>query len=411
VTHLLSYRDTAPRIVPQKLTPYLLALALATVSACDEPPPEIIPAAGSFALPGACGGVVLAPNNDIFVWSRSSSVDFRVERRTFTGAPVWSTTLPGVTDCSGASLPSGDAIALSQTAVYVLNAATGAIRWSTIANSPRVATGSDGKLYVATNALGTSPAAVTAYDGSNGAIIWTKSVTDIGAPYLNEQLQTLYYVRRAGAVAFNSQTGAVKWEIPVTKPDHSQDAAIAPDGSLVINRENGTVSAVDALDLQGQTRWSNNVSTPRNFVSAPIIDDSATVYSASCGGLSTACFVIALSLSDGKVIWRKDFDRIESDLAVDAKQNVYVVARLTNAVPYQLYGLHKGATVSLDMAQGISPNSVHPLTLHPDKLVYYIGTDIIVYRPTAGIARLAPWPMPKHDARHSASWVMPFLPD
>jgi hypothetical protein len=397
--------------VPQKLKLYLLALALVTTAACDEPPPDIIPPAGSFALPGACGGVVLAPNNDIFVWSRSSSVDFRVDRRTATGTPVWSTTLPGVTECSGASLTSGDVIALSQTSVYVLNGATGAIRWSTIGNSPRIATGGDGKLYVSTLPLGNSPGAITAYNGSNGSIIWTRTVADAGAPYLNEQLQSLYYVRRAGALALNSESGAVKWETPITKTDRSQDAAIASDGSLVINRENGTLSAVDALDLQGQQRWSNNISTPRNFVSAPIIDDSATVYSASCGTVSTACFVLALSLSDGHIVWRKDFDRIESDLAVDAKQNVWVIARLTNAVPYQLYGLHNGQTVSLDIAQGISSNSMHPLTLHPNKLVYYIGTDIIVYRPTAGIARLAPWPMPKHDATHSARWIMPFLPD
>jgi len=118
-----------------------------------------------------------------------------------------------------------------------------------------------------------------------------------------------------------------------------------------------------------------------------------------------------MSVASGQVSWRKDFQRIESDLVVDAKQNLYVIARLTDAVPYQLYTLHKGQTVTFQLVSGISANSMHPLTLSYNKLLYYIGTDIIFFTPTAGPAGAAAWPMAKHDPYRSARRLDFFLPD
>jgi len=388
---------------------FILALLVA-LSACDEPPPEIVPAAGSFALPGACGAVVVAANGDIFTWSKSSSTSFKIDRRTFDGTPIWSTSLQGATDCSGLSTTDANVVAGSVDSIFVLNAVNGSVRWRRAAASPRIATGTDGKLYVAT-APNFGVPSLTSYDGTSGNQLWKQNVTDQGAPYLDESAQTLYFVRRAGARAVNPVTGAIKWETGSTSTDRSEGAAIASDRTLTINRDNASFSAIAAISPQGTELWVNNISTPKNLISEPVIDDSATIYSASCGVINTGCSVFAMSVASGQVSWRKDFQRIESDLVVDAKQNLYVIARLTDAVPYQLYTLHKGQTVTFQLVEGISANSMHPLTLSYNKLLYYIGTDIIFFTPTAGPAGAAAWPMAKHDPYRSARRLDFFLPD
>ena len=388
-----------------------LTLLAVLAAACDEPPPEIVPDAGSFALPGACGAVVIAANGDIFTWSKSSATSFKIDRRTFDGTPIWSTSLQGATDCAGVSTTDGNVVAGSVDSIFVLNAVNGSVLWRRAAASPRIATGTDGKLFVATISNFTTTASLTSYDGTSGNQLWKQNVTDQGAPYLDESAQTLYFVRRAGARAVNPVNGAIKWETATSSTDRSEGAAIASDRTLIINRDNGNSSAVAAFNPQGTQLWVNNISTPKNLIGSPVIGDSATLYSGSCGVVNTGCYVLAMSVATGNVIWRKDFDRIESELAVDAKETVYVIARLTNAVPYQLYGLRKGQIVSLDMAPDIVTNSFHSLTLHPNKLLYYIGTDVIVFRPTAGVGPQAAWPMTKHDARRTARRLDPFIPD
>jgi hypothetical protein len=118
-----------------------------------------------------------------------------------------------------------------------------------------------------------------------------------------------------------------------------------------------------------------------------------------------------MSVATGEILWSKDFNRIESDLVVDANRVVYVIARLSAATTYQVFGLKNGQTVSLVPAQGVATNSRHPLMLHFNKLLYYIGTDAIIWLPTAGPSTSAAWPMARHDQERSARKPVFFLPD
>jgi hypothetical protein len=395
--------------VKYKLKAVACLVSLAFLAACDEPPPEIVPAAGSFALPGACGTVVAAPDGNIFTWSRSSSTSFKVDKRSATGTVIWTASLPGATECTGSALITGDLIVPTGDSIFSLSGLNGSVKWRVPGSFARIATGNDAKVYVVT-APALSQPTFAAYNGVTGVPVWSRTIFDRGAPYLNEPLGTLYFVRRGGALAVNT-SGVVQWESPITSTDKSEDAAIAADGTILINRDNTNFSALTAYTQQGVQKWTNNISTPRNFVGAPVIDDSATVYSASCGQTATGCFVLALSVATGELIWRKDFESIASDIVVDSKRTVYLIARLSTATTYQLFGLRKGATASLVPADGIATSSSHPLMIHGNKLLYYVGTDAVVYTPTAGITVNAAWPMAKHDPMRTARRPTLFLPD
>jgi hypothetical protein len=101
------------------------------------------------------------------------------------------------------------------------------------------------------------------------------------------------------------------------------------------------------------------------------------------------------------VKWNLDFDRIESDLAVDADRIVYVIARTTAQSLYKLYGLRDGAVVSSEPTRWVRRMSYHPLLIHPGGRLYYVTDGEVVFAPTAGVHPSAPWPMPGADAQRS----------
>jgi hypothetical protein len=131
-----------------------------------------------------------------------------------------------------------------------------------------------------------------------------------------------------------------------------------------------------------------------------VIDDAGTVYSAAWINQFGAG-VYAFSVASGATTWNHDFDRIESNVAVDADRTVYVIARVTADSAYQLYGLRDGAIVSAVPAPGIA-SDVASLTIHSNKLLYYFTANNVVFVPTAGVSAAAAWPLDKHDAKRTA---------
>lgn len=379
----------------------LIAMA-ALGLACDNPTDvsQIVPKAGSFDLANACGSVVEAASGGIFTFSQPSTLTLRVDSRSADGAIGWSKSLPtGNNTCTGAVGSSGNLVVATSDTVFSLNAETGAIRWRFAAPSNvRMATSSTGKVFLSRDGFSNTPAMLYALSEADGSVIWSRTVDNLGAPFVDDVRSTVYYVRRAGAVAMDLSSGTVKWETLPLGSDLTLDAAIASDGTLLIGRVNDFSSEITAFGTDGTRIWRNATQTPRQLVGSPVIDDAGTVYSPAWISQFSAG-VYAFSVATGDTKWKHDFDRIESNVAVDANRTVYVIARATADSAYQVYGLRDGAIVSAVPA--IAINDSHPITIHSNKLLYYVTTDRVVFIPTAGVSATAAWPVDKHDAKRS----------
>ena len=372
--------------------------------ACDHPVDvaqiATVPKAGSFDLANACGSVVEAASGGIFTFSQSSTLTLQVDSRSGDGTIAWSKILPTrFPSCTGAVGTSGNLVVATSDTVFSLNAGTGAIRWRFAAGNVRIATSSTGKIFLSRDAFSNTPAMLYALSETDGSVVWSRTVDNLGAPFVDDVRSTVYYVRRAGAVAMDLSSGTVKWETLPLGSDLTTDAAIASDGTLLIGRINDFSGEITAFGTDGTRIWRNATPTPRQLVGSPVIDDAGTVYSPAWINQYGAG-VYAFSVTTGDTKWKHDFDRIQSNVAVDANRTVFVIARATADSAYQVYGLRDGAIVSAVPALTI--NDSHPITIHSNKLLYYVTTNKVVFTPTAGLSATAAWPVDKHDAKRSA---------
>ena len=243
-------------------------------------------------------------------------------------------------------------------------------------------------------------ATLYALSENDGSVAWSRAVDDLGAPFVDDVRATVYYVRRAGAVAMDVSTGTVKWETLPLGSDFTTVAAIASGGSLLIGSINDFSSRITAFGTDGTRTWVNATLTPRQLTGSPVIDDAGTVYSAAwisqfAGG------VYAFSVATGDTKWQHDFFRIDSNVAVDADRTVYVIAQATADSVDQLYGLRDGVIVSEVRPVSLA-GPITSITIHSNKLLYYVGATKIAFNPTAGVPSGSAWPVDKHDARRSA---------
>jgi outer membrane protein assembly factor BamB len=185
----------------------LIAMA-ALGLACDNPTgvSQIVPKAGSFDLANACGSVVEAASGGIFTFSQPSTLTLRVDSRSADGAIGWSKSLPtGNNTCIGAVGSTGNLVVATSDTVFSLNAETGAIRWRFAAPSNvRMATSSTGKVFLSRDGFSKTPAMLYALAEVDGSVIWSRTVDNLGAPFVDDVRSTVYYVRRAGAVAMDA---------------------------------------------------------------------------------------------------------------------------------------------------------------------------------------------------------------
>ena len=383
-------------------------LALASISAlaiaCDHPVDvsQIVttPKAGSFDLDAGCG-IVESASGGIYTLSRASALTLRVDSRNADGSTIaWTKSLPATgNSCTSLISSSGNLVVATGDSVFSLNSATGAIRWRFAASNVRMASSSTGKVFLSRDAFSNTPATVYALSENDGSFTWSRTVDNLGAPFVDDARSNVYYVRRAGAVAIDISSGTVKWETQPLGSDLTTIAAIASDGSLLIGGINDFSSRITAFAPDGTRGWVNATLTPRQLTGSPVIDDAGTVYSAAWisqfnGG------VYAFSVATGATKWTHDFFRIESNVAVDSDRTVYVIAQATADSASQIYGLRDGAVVSRVAA--VSHDTFTPITIHSNKLLYYVGSTKVAFIPTAGVAASAAWPVDKHDAKRSA---------
>lgn len=380
----------------------VVALGLLTVPACrDSSGPEI--RSGFFPVPGACGSLAAAASGEIFVFSEQPPASLRIESREADGEVNWATTVPSSSStCNGSIDLAGNLVTPTADSIFSIDGRTGAVRWRVAAAGARPpAIGVGGTVYIGTSgADGISPA-ILALDAATGAVRWSKNVPDQGGTHVDAARGTLFHVRRGAATAYDPSNGQVRWDFPVTNADKGFEGAVAGDGSLIVGITSNAYSGVASYDLAGARRWMNLEPAPRNLHSPPILDHEGTAYTAHDANREAPSAVFATNPLTGAVKWKLDFDRIESDLVVDADRTVYVIARITATSLYMLHGIRDGAIVSSESTRWIKPRSYHPLLIHPNGRVYYVTTDEVVFAPTAGTHPSAPWPMSGADAQHS----------
>jgi outer membrane protein assembly factor BamB len=391
-----------------------LSAITAACLACDHSPvvPEPVPVpvpttAGSFEIDNPCGTILESASGGIFTFGKASILTLRVDSRNADGTVVWSKLLP--TDgpgCAAAVSTAGNLVVATHDSVFSL-AQTGAIRWRlSLRFVSGIATSSTGKIFLSHNGYteilddGTAVAHLAtlyAVSDADGSVLWSQTVDAPGAPFVDDLRSTVYQVRRAGATAMDLSSGAIKWQTPLGS-DFTIDAAIASDGTVLVSRTNDYYGEVTAYGTDGTRLWRDEMS-PRQPMGSPVIDDQGVVYSAAWISLANGR-VYAFSVATGETKWTHDFSRIESEVAVDANRTVYVIAQATADSTDRLYGLRDGAIVSATTA--FSPNDpIGLLTIHSNKLLYYVGGHKVAFVPTAGVSPSAAWPTDKHDAKRS----------
>ena len=391
-----------PSMKPGHRVLLLAILAALVAPACRETSgPEL--RSGYFAVPEACGSVTSTPSGQLYVWSRPTSSTLKVDAREPDGGIIWSTTLAATAaTCTGSVDLEGNLVTPTADSVFSLDERTGSVRWRIAAAGPRPpAIGAEGMVYVGTSGGGGASPTLLAIKASDGSIAWSKDVQDQGGPHLDAARSTVFHVRRGAAAAFNTTTGSLRWEYPVTNADRGFEGAVT-DGSIIVGITGAVYSGVASYETAGGTRrWLNLEPAPRNLHAPPILDHEGSAYTAHDANGDALSAVFATDPSTGAVKWKLDFDRIESDLAVDADRIVYVIARTTAQSLYKLYGLRDGAVVSSEPTRWVRRMSYHPLLIHPSGRLYYVTDGEVVFAPTAGVHPSARWPMPGADAQRS----------
>lgn len=392
----------------------LIAAALATF-ACDHPVDvggsgAIPKDAGSFDLANACGSVVESASGGIYTLTRS-----QVDSRSPDGTIVWSKVLAPI-GCTAAVAASGNLLVATRDTVFSLNAGTGAITWRFAvggrADAVQMATSSTGKVFLISRIdyPPAPPETLYALSDADGSLLWSRTLDRAGSPYVDDARSTVYYVTNDRAAAMDLGSGTVKWD---TSSDGGVYPAISSDGSLLVQKaypdyslEDYMRSEIDAIAADGTHTWRSAMLGPRQYVAGgPVIDDAGTVYSATTANQArgqSGASVYALSVGTGDIKWKHDFYLIKSNIAVDADRTAYVIAQAAADSSDQIYGLRDGVMVSASTPVPRSLYANTPLTIHSNKLLYYVGTDKVGYIPTAGVSAGASWPMDKHDAKRSA---------
>ena len=304
---------------------------------------------------------------------------------------------------------SGNLIASSADSLYLMEAGSGAIRWrAPIAHVISLALGSN-QIFAGTRASTAGPTAVYALNPANGSVQWSRPIQNqaVGVAF-DATRSVVYGIRRAGAIAMRPADGSVMWDAPFIGSRDGYEVAIAADGSLAVVSGADFFGEIDFYGTDGNRKWFNSRAT--HLTGSPVIDHTGVIYVPYDTEAGAPATIRALAPVTGAVQWNHDFDRIASDIVVDAERTVYVIARAAPDSAFQLYGLRDGAVVSAVSAAGASSGSVK-LTLHTNKLIYYLAGERVFYTPTAGISPSAPWPMANRDALRTNRFTTFFPPD
>lgn len=239
--------------------------------------------------------------------------------------------------------------------------------------------GSDGTLY-----LGTDRGYLYALD-PDGNIKW-KYQTGFKISSIAIGADGTFYCRSWDTLfwAVTPDT-TIKWSFHNNA--HTSPAAIGSDGTVYIGTWNCYFYALDPSD--GSVKWSYLVKA--EIKAPPVIGPDGTIY---VGSFDQSLYAFD---PDGNLKWKFDVNSLIVDSPAVADDGTIYVASTDGG---DLYALNPDGT--LRWCYSTTTQALSSPTIGPDKVVYVsIGDDIYALRSSAPLAN-SPWPMYRHDYKHTA---------
>ena len=259
----------------------------------------INPTDGTIAWNGGGGEfIAVGPEEEVYASISSGSV-----MRISNGSVAWLTHFPGPYGNVAAPTYDGQTVYVGfpyDRSVYALNAADGAIRWSTrmgdIGRQFSSAAVADGKVYIGA-ALATGVGYLHALDQATGALLWSyetgggismQSAVVVGSD------GTVYFAAYDGYLyAVNGADGVLRWRYQAGAAMDGAPA-LGADGTIYLGARNG-VHALNASD--GSLRWQYPMGDGTG--GSPCVGADSTVYISGYDG-----HLYALDGADGAMKWR-----------------------------------------------------------------------------------------------------------
>lgn len=176
--------------------------------------------------------------------------------------------------------------------------------------------------------VGSERAVVYALDRNDGNVIWEKPVKgEVLARPISSEDKLIVYTASGNLQALNRNTGEDVWDVMLEVPPLSLRGNSTPTiahGAAILGDDTGHVNAYYLND--GQLIWQQRISQPSGSTeiaklndvdSTPVIEGNLA-YAIGYNGN-----VVALDLSNGQIVWRKEMGSTHS-FAVDS-QNLFVV--------------------------------------------------------------------------------------
>ncbi|MCX8581730.1 MULTISPECIES: outer membrane protein assembly factor BamB [unclassified Gilliamella] len=176
--------------------------------------------------------------------------------------------------------------------------------------------------------VGSERAVVYALDRNDGNVIWEKPVKgEVLARPISSEDKLIVYTASGNLQALNRNTGEDVWDVMLEVPPLSLRGNSTPTiahGAAILGDDTGHVNAYYLND--GQLIWQQRISHPSGSTeiaklndvdSTPVIEGNLA-YAIGYNGN-----VVALDLSNGQIVWRKEMGSTHS-FAVDS-QHLFVV--------------------------------------------------------------------------------------
>lgn len=172
--------------------------------------------------------------------------------------------------------------------------------------------------------VGSERAVVYALERNTGKVVWEKSVKgEVLARPVSSENTLIVHTSNGALQGLNRDTGEELWDISLEVPSLSlrgNSTPIIAHGAAILGDDNGRVNAYYIKD--GQLIWQQRISQPSGSTeiaklndvdSTPVVEGNL-VYSAGYNGN-----IVALDLSNGQIVWRKQLGTTHS-FAVDSNR-------------------------------------------------------------------------------------------
>ena len=199
--------------------------------------------------------------------------------------------------------------------------------------------------------IGSERAVVYALDRNDGNVIWEKPVRgEVLARPVSSADKLIIHTANGNLQALNRNTGADEWDVMLEVPPLSvrgNSTPIIAHGAAIFGDDTGHVNAYYINN--GQLIWQQRISQPSGSTeiaklndvdSTPVIEGNLA-YAIGYNGN-----VVALDLSNGQIVWRKEMGSTHSFVVdsqqlfvVDQNDNVRAVSKNGGAILWTQAGL------------------------------------------------------------------------